>query len=378
MIGVDTVNSPERPHPERELALYLETLAASWGLQTQRCPVTLDNFNLLITCTVDPNAEWLLFDSHLDTVTVSGMTINPWVAHCEEGRLFGRGACDTKGSGAAMLWALRRYAQAPRRGLNIGLLFSIDEEAGMTGAESFTHGKLREMANHSRICGIIVGEPTLMRPIIAHGGLVRGKIITRGRAAHSSDPSKGKSAISKMVKVIESFETSYIPNVTARHPLAGKAAASINVIHGGAQVNIIPDYCEIEFDRRLMPGETVAAVSSELEQLIESLTEGKSEFEAIKLETKFTLEPLNPLGSEKLAHLVAMALEKRGLNATSTGAPWATNASHYSTRIPSIVIGPGDITQAHTSNEWISLSQLALAESIYFDLMSAEPSHLSI
>ena len=371
MLGFDTINGSlsKKPHPERDLALYLEELAASWGLQTRRCPVQNDHFNLLITCQGAADADWLLFDSHLDTVSVNGMSIAPFTAVYRDGKIFGRGACDTKGSGAAMLWALRQYAQQPRRDFNVGLLFSIDEEAGMTGAAAFTLGELGKWSAHSRIRGIIVGEPTQMRPVIAHGGLVRGKIVTRGRAAHSSDPAKGKSAISLMVKVVAAFESSYIPTITARHPLAGKAVASINVIHGGSQVNIIPDYCEVELDRRLMPGETVAGVLLELERLIESLRPAKSGDDEITFKPVFTLEALNPEGADGFVQFVGEVLKKKGLDDTSIGAPWATNASHYSTRIPAIVMGPGDIAQAHTSDEWIAVSQLDLAARIYLDLM---------
>lgn len=373
MIGFDTVNGAlsKKPHPERELAIYLEALATGWGLQTRRCPVVGESFNLLITCEGAPGADWLLFDSHLDTVSASEMNIDPLVAKCEDGRFFGLGACDTKGSGAAMLWALRQYSLAPKRQLNIGLLFSIDEESGMTGAKTFTQVELRELAANARIRGILVGEPTQMRPVVAHGGLVRGTIVTRGCAAHSSDPSKGKSAISLMVKVISALESHYIPSLTAQHPLAGKAAASINVIHGGRQVNIIADSCEIGFDRRLMPGEVVARVLPEIEKVlapVRALCPGQVPGE-ITLNAGFSLEPLNPQGRDAFTRFVAAALERRDLDATAIGAPWATNASHYSTQIPAIVIGPGDIAQAHIKDEWIALSQLKLAEQVYLELM---------
>ena len=254
MVGFDTVNGKlaDKPYSERELALYLEKVAAGWGLQTRRSSVSGENFNLFVICEGAPGGDWLLFDSHLDTVGLDGMTVDPLIAKCEDGRLFGRGVCDTKGSGAAMLWALRQYALAPSRELNVGLLFSIDEESGMAGAEAFTRLELPELASKTR--GIIVGEPTMMRPVVAHGGMIRGRIVTTGIAAHSSDPSRGKSAISLMAKVINAFESSYLPTVTARHPLAGKAAASINVIQGGMQVNVIPDRWAIMFERRVMPG----------------------------------------------------------------------------------------------------------------------------
>ena len=368
MIGFNTVNGIHagKPYSERELALYLEKVAAGWGLRTRRSPVSGDHFNLFVICEGAPGADWLLFDSHLDTVGLDGMTVDPLVAKCEDGRLFGRGVCDTKGSGAAMLWALRQYAQAPSRELNVGLLFSIDEESDMTGAEAFTRLELPELA--SKTLGIIVGEPTLMRPVVAHGGMIRGRIVTSGLAAHSSDPNRGKSAISLMAKVVNAFESSYLPTVTARHPLAGKAAASINVIQGGTQVNVIPDRCEILFDRRVMPGEVMDDILPEIEKVLDSVRATQPDAR-ITLESIFNLEPMNPEGRDSFTRFVTGALEQENLDASLTGAPWTTNACHYSRLIPAIILGPGDIAQAHTTDEWLALFQLELATRLYLRLM---------
>ncbi|MFN6016421.1 MAG: M20 family metallopeptidase [Verrucomicrobiota bacterium] len=372
MIAFDTVNGAlsHKPHPERDLAICLENIAVSWGLATQRCPVSGENFNLFITCESDPHADWLLFDSHIDTVSTEGMDIDPLVAKIQGNRIYGRGTCDTKGSGAAMLWAMRNFAQSETRRFNVGLLFSLDEESGMTGAAAFTRGKLRDLQTCSRIIGIVVGEPTGMRPVVAHGGLVRGKITTCGRSCHSSDPSQGASAISRMVKVIDAFESQYIPSINAAHPLAGRAVTSVNTIRGGSQVNIIPDYCEIEFDRRLMPGESSESVLREIEMFLQTLPEKNS----LTLEPTFTLEPLNPTGHGAFLDFVSSALRVRGTDATPIGAPWATNASHYNTQCPAVVLGPGDIAQAHTKDEWLDLAQLDLAAEIYLNLMLSKDS----
>ncbi|MGA1399943.1 MAG: M20/M25/M40 family metallo-hydrolase, partial [Phycisphaerales bacterium] len=177
--------------------------------------------------------------------------------------LYGRGACDTKGSGAAMFWALQAYAKAERRPHNVGLLFALDEEARMTGAKAFAAVELKEFLPKLR--GVIVGEPTLMRPVVATNGVIRWKTITRGRAAHSSVPANGQSAISAMLRVVEALESNYVPTVTGSHPLTGRAAMSVNVIRGGTQVNIIPEYCEIECDRRTVRGlrDPAAAIASD-------------------------------------------------------------------------------------------------------------------
>jgi len=145
MVAIETVN-PECGGPaggEAALAAQLEIIAAQWGLATRRCPVGPDGaFNLLISSVVSPEAEWLLFESHLDTVSVEGMTVPPFQLTAAGERLHGRGTCDTKGSGAAMLWALQDYARSPGRTRNAGVIFSVDEEAGMDGARAFAATEL--------------------------------------------------------------------------------------------------------------------------------------------------------------------------------------------------------------------------------------------
>jgi acetylornithine deacetylase len=255
MISFETVN-PMFGGPvggEEKLVGHLEKLAMAWGLQTRRMPVSTGRDNLFISVVVNPDAPWLLFESHVDTVSTVGMTVDPLMVKVVEGRVYGRGACDTKGSGAAMFWALQNYSRQVHQPHNVGLIFALDEEARMTGAKAFAANELKEFLPNLR--GMIVGEPTLMRPVVATNGVIRWKTITRGRAAHSSMPAKGDSAITKMLRVVDALESRYVPSVTKKHPMTGSSAMSVNVIRGGTQVNIIPEYCEIECDRRTVPGD---------------------------------------------------------------------------------------------------------------------------
>jgi acetylornithine deacetylase len=368
MVGFETVNSniTGKPDAERALAEYLETRATAMGLATQRLAVAGESFNLLVTHQVDPAAPWLQFESHLDTVSIAGMTVDPLAAKIENGRMYGRGACDTKASGAAMLWALRRYAQAPGA-TNIALLFSIDEEVSKGGVKAFTQVQLPHLA--WRPVGAIVGEPTMLRPIVAHNGIVRWPIRTRGVAAHSADPSRGSSAISMMVKVIEAIETRYIPSITATHALTGKAQCSINQITGGVASNIIPEHCEIRLDRRVVPGEDSSAVLPAVESVLDELRREHPHVEVAQ-DQPFLDPPLDPAGGEAFAAVVQRALANMQLPNDFEGAPYGTDASNFDAAgIPAVVLGPGDIAQAHTHDEWIELDQVDLAVEVYENLM---------
>ncbi len=363
MVSFDTVNPlfGGKLGGEEALAAHLEKLARGWGLSTRRGGVEGNPAsNLIVTCEPVPGGEWLLFESHLDTVSTAGMTVAPLGAQIEGGKLYGRGACDTKGSGAAMLWALREYARDARRPRNAALVFVVDEEARMTGAQAFAKKELKEFL--PKVRGVIVGEPTLLRPVVAHNGVIRWRTITCGRAVHSSDPSKGVSAISAMLKVVETLESKYVPSVTRTHPLTGRAAASVNTIRGGTAVNIIPAQCEIECDRRTVPGETAEQVLRERDAVLAG--------HAVEHDSLYVVPAMDAALGKDFHQWISPVLTRHGCDATGRGAPYVTDASHYAAAgAPSIVFGPGDLAQAHTKDEFVALDQLNQASTVYLDLL---------
>lgn len=369
MVGFDTVNSAisGKPDAERVLSEYLECRAQAMGLDTRRLPVTGNGFNLLVTHEVDRQAPWLLFESHLDTVSVDKMTVDPFAGQIVDGRLFGRGACDTKGTGAAMLWALSRYR---KRGgpNNVAVLFTLDEEIGKTGVRTFVASQLPGLG--WRPAGVIVGEPTRLRAVVAHNGVVRWRIRTEGVAAHSSDPARGRSAIRMMSEVIAALEEQYIPGLNSGHPLTGRAQCSINLIRGGTQINIIPDHCEIHVDRRVVPGEDPDTVIPAVERILTALRESNQHLTVVQETPDMVDSPLDPAGGEAFGAFAASVLKSMGLPDSLTGVGYGTDASSFSRAgIPAVVLGPGDIAQGHTADEWIELSQLNAGVDVYVNLM---------
>lgn len=368
MVRFDTVNGniSGRPDAERELSCHMEGQARAMGFETSRLPVGDAGFNLLVTCRYGGDRPWLLFESHLDTVSVSDMTIDPFAGEVRDGRIYGRGTCDTKGSGAAMLWALRRYAESERRPNNIAIAYTLDEEIGKSGIRSLV-GQVGSMG--FRPAGAVVGEPTELRPVVAHNGVVRWAIRTKGVAAHSADPSKGRSAIRMMMAVMGALEGRYIPGLTASHPMTGKAQCSINMIRGGAQINIIPESCEIRVDRRVVPGEDPGEATPAVVRLLDELRRDDPHL-AVEVEALMIDGPLDPAGGWDFIGRVRGTLEELGLASEPCGAAYATDASDFAQAgIPAVVLGPGSIAQAHTCDEWLSLDQLRLAVDVYLGLM---------
>ncbi|MSY55772.1 MAG: M20/M25/M40 family metallo-hydrolase [Actinobacteria bacterium] len=373
MISFDTVNEYTSgvDFPERTMMEYLEEIAKGWGLETSRLPIPASalaaSYNLLITYEVSKTAQWLVFESHADTVSVDGMTVNPFQGLIKDGVIYGRGACDTKGSGAGMLWALKEYMELSTCANNIAVLFVTDEEATKTGTTAFVQTQLEHL--DWTPTGVIVGEPTLCQPVVAHNGVIRWKVSTQGVAAHSSNPSNGQSAISAMSKLILEFEKEYCSKISLTHPLTGQAACSVNTISGGTAVNIIPNFCEIEIDRRTLPGEDSEQVLKDMKAVLDSISLRDPTI-LIGTSTPFIDYPLDPIVNHGFAMQISQILIGMGLSSEQSGAGYGTDASTYSIAgIPAVVIGPGSINQAHTKDEWLEIAELDKSVLIYKQIM---------
>ena len=179
---------------------------------------------------------------------MDGMTIPPWTPEIRDGRIYGRGACDIKGGMACMLTAVSRLAeQRPAEMPTIIMACSVNEEHGFSGAKEMGQ---RWASGESKLVprvpdAVIVAEPTDLNVVVAHKGVARWTVHTRGRAAHSSRPELGVSAIygmAKILNVLEEYARDVAPGRGA-HPLVGRPSLSVGVIAGGLSVNTVPDHC---------------------------------------------------------------------------------------------------------------------------------------
>ncbi|MEM6459948.1 MAG: M20/M25/M40 family metallo-hydrolase [Planctomycetota bacterium] len=371
MVRVNSINAalPGSAGGETDLVELLETWCREIGLVTQCLAVPGHCDQLLVTYEIDAGRPWLLFDSHLDTVAVEGMTIDPFGAALRDGRVWGRGTCDTKGTGAAMLGALRRYAAGDTQPNNVAVLLSVDEEVGMRGIAHFVERDLPALG--WRPAAAVVGEPTELRPVVAHLGCLRWSLTTRGVACHSSVPHEGRSAISAMVEVVRTLEAEYFPTLTAEHDLAGRAVGSINVIRGGEASNIVPASCRIEIDRRTVPGEDAAAELATVARLIEP-RRVHGEPIAFMQEIEVDHPPMGTSHNGPWRAVIRDVLRAAGMSTLELGAPFATHGSYLDAAgIPTVVLGPGSPHPAHTADEWVAVEQIEAGVDLYGRLMRA-------
>ena len=204
----------------------------------------------------------------------------------------------------------------------------------------------------------IVGEPTNCRVVTAHKGSLWLNLETRGLAAHGATPHLGTNAVHEMARIVDLLETDYAARLRKRkHKLLGAGTVNVGKISGGTQPNIVPDACVIEIDRRTLPGETEKSVLAEIRALLA----------AKKLSAKISSAKLAPalaLETDFKLPLVQNFLRSAG-QTRPAGVDYFCDASVLSAAgIPSVVFGPGDIAQAHTADEWISLAQLERAKDL--------------
>jgi acetylornithine deacetylase/succinyl-diaminopimelate desuccinylase-like protein len=346
---------------ELRVAEFLAATAAQCGLAVEFQEVALGRANLLARLVpAGPVKQRVLLAPHLDTIGAGAPgCFDPQL---RAGRLHGRGACDTKGSVAAMLTALCQVAESPRRPRTTEIVFAglVDEEHAQAGSRALARSGFKaDLA--------IVGEPTRGAVVTAHKGSLWLRIETRGKAAHGSKPELGINAIHRMARVVDLIESDYASSLQQRkHPLLGHATVIVGLISGCTQPNIVPDQCWVEIDRRTLPSETEAGVRGEITACVRPL--------GVKIlmdDTK--LAPCEPMETDAKLPLVSALMRCAGQRGP-LGADFYCDAAVLSAAgIPSVVFGPGDIAQAHTADEWISLAALERATRVLVRFLSELP-----
>lgn len=371
LVSIPSVNPMGRPvagpgYLETGVSDYLVRWFGDLGVTVERQSVAPGRDNLLARYESPGASRTVVFDAHQDTVPVEGMTVPPFTPTIEHGRMYGRGACDVKGGMAAMLTAFERLVrEKPPGAASVVMACTVDEEFTHTGSSRLADTPL------GASCGI-VAEPTRLQVVHCHKGAVRWKVRTRGVACHSSTPHLGVNAIYRMAAVVGSLADHAAELAASEpHPILGPPTLSVGRIEGGQSVNVVPDACEIEVDRRVIPGERpldcIARVEAALRDRLPGGMEGV-EF----LPPWVRMPALAPEAVERGGWVEAVmqgVARATGAVPRLGGVPYGTDAGPLSAGgIPCLVFGPGDIAQAHTRDEWIELDQVRAAAEAYFEI----------
>ncbi len=365
LVAIPSVN-PMRPNTgepaERDVAAYIELVLRRHGIDCEMQTVAAGRQNVIGVVQASKEQSrsgGLLLNSHMDTVPTANMAIAPFDPVMENGRIFGRGSCDAKASLAAMLTALCSHAQRKERCRPVVFAATVDEEFSFAGSR-----KLIE--RDWPVSAAVVGEPTLLRNIVAHKGVVRWHLRVLGVSAHGATPCLGRSAIYDGARLALLLEQ-YAGELRRRtgHALLGAPTLNVGRVSGGQAVNMVPDICDFEIDRRLLPSEQASEALSDCESWLRDRLEGQLDFQ---LEDPYLIDPaLETSTDAPIVSRLQQAQESAlGQSSPCLGAHYGTDGSKLALAgIETVVCGPGDIVQAHTNAEFVEVKQLELAARLY-------------
>ena len=360
LIAINSVNSFYEGGPgEREIATWVRHFFEHRGIVVWEQEVFPNRPNVIARLPGRDPSRRVILEAHMDTVSVQGMSIAPFEPRIEDGKLFGRGSCDTKAGLAAMMHAV---ASLHEEGIvppcEVWLAAVVDEEFSYRGVVKLCEDLTADAA--------LIAEPTGLRANIAGKGVLRWRIVVRGKAAHSSKPQLGVNAISHAARIVLAIEEDHARLAAKVHPLLGPATVNVGIIRGGVQVNFVPDECAIEIDRRLLPGESGTAVLAHYQRLLDELKTQHPTFDAVMEPPRILDEALETSADSAPAQLASIVLAEMGLDATLGGVPFGSDASKLSRAgVPSLIIGPGSIDQAHAAVEFVEITEVARALTFY-------------
>jgi acetylornithine deacetylase/succinyl-diaminopimelate desuccinylase-like protein len=350
LVRIPSVNPDNAPGTDRTGEADLANHLADW-LKALGADVTLEAVrpgrpNLIARFAPLDGRPRILLGPHLDTVGVGGMTIDPFAAEIRDGKLWGRGASDTKGPMAAMLWGLfENHAVLAKSPVAIDFVAFMGEESCQWGSKDFVarHGAGYDFA--------LVGEPTSMQFVHVTQGSLWATLRATGKAAHSSQPERGDNAALKLARALDRLDRELSPLLAGYlHDVLGRSTMNVGVLRAGSRPNIVPDLAEAEIDIRLTPA--LSAAGGALALLRETL-------ERLELPLEIVRPHENPPMETAADHPAIQALLATDHAIRLAGAPWFSDAAHLAHGgIPSICIGPGSIDQAHTVDEFIEISAL--------------------
>ena len=284
-----------------------------------------------------------MLNAHMDTVGVEGME-RPFEPLLRDGRLYGRGAYDMKGSLAACMLAARRLAADDLSG-DVIVTAVADEEYASIGVQSVLAGRRADAA--------IVTEPTGLRVCVAHKGFVWAEIETEGRAAHGSRPAEGVDAITRMAPALARLaDLQSALDAAPGHELVGPGSVHASLIEGGQELSSYPARCRLALERRTAPGESAEDFQSECEALVDGIDAAEVRMGLVR--PPFAVDP-----DAEVVQAVSRAAE------AVTGRPaevygetyWMDAALIQAAGIPTVVFGP-DGFGAHAVDEWVDLASV--------------------
>jgi acetylornithine deacetylase len=341
---------------ESRIAAFVASWLAAEGLAVQVVEPVPGRVSVIGVLAGDGGGTSLMLNAHMDTVGAGGMK-DPFTPVVREGRVYGRGAYDMKGSLAAIMIAAREAKKLKLHG-DVIVAAVADEEVASVG----TAAVLKRIEADAAI----VTEPTEMRLCLAHKGFAWLEVETRGVAAHGSRPDLGVDAVGHMGRILTGvLELDRRLRAGRGHLLLGTGTIHASLIEGGQELSTYPARCVVKVERRTIPGEDGASALGEIEEVI---TAARREDPALEASARLLMErPPSQLGADSFVTeaVEQAATEELGRQPEVIGvAYWMDMALSNAMGIPTVAFGPSG-EGAHADLEWVDLASLETCVRVY-------------
>ena len=357
LVRFDTINPPGE---ERVCAHHIGGMLEASGFRVDYHEFANQRTSLVARLDGSGDGPPICFTGHIDVVPLgkAAWSHDPFAGERDGDRLFGRGVTDMKGALAAIVLAAQRIAALPERKAGLVLVLTAGEETHCEGA----HHLAAQPGALGSAGAVLVGEPTANQPLVGHKGRVRYRIKTTGVTAHASMPEQGDNAILKIAEVVQRLER--FDFGVAPHPVMGSPTLNVGTITGGLNINSVPDEAEIGVDIRTIPGQTADEIEVRLEASLgpevgvtnianedSVVTDARDEW------VQQVYDVMEPLLGRRPQPATAVYFTDGSVLKPAYGGP------------PTVILGPGEPTCAHKTDEYCSIVKLEAATEAYLDIM---------
>ena len=357
LLRFNTINPPGA---ERACAVHLAELLTAAGFAVELVPFGEGRAQLLAKIGGAADRPPLGFTGHLDTVPLGAQpwSVDPFAGEIKGDKLYGRGSSDMKSGVAAFVVAAIALADRLAGTPGVSLAITAGEETGCTGAAALAAAK----DGPGRVGALVVAEPTGNKPLVGHKGALWLEAETKGVTAHGSMPEKGVNAVYKAARAVTALET-FDFNV-ARHAVLGAPTLNVGTMHGGININSVPDRAAIGIDIRTIPAQKHAEIREQIASYLGPEVALKTLLDAQSVWT----DPEDPW----IGEVMTIARDVTGAEGGIGSAPYFTDASVLTAAMgnPStVILGPGELAQAHQTDEYCFVSKIEEAMELYTRLI---------
>jgi acetylornithine deacetylase len=361
LVRINSVNPSlvEGAPGEAEIAEYVADFMQGIGLKTKVEEVKPGRPNVIGLLKGLGGGPTLMLNGHMDTVGIGYMEIDPLNPVVKEGKLYGRGSCDMKGGLAAILSAAKAIVDSGTelRG-DLVVAGVCDEEYASIGTE--------RLVEEVKVDAAVVGEPTELQVLVAHKGFAWIDIETRGVAAHGSLPETGVDAIAKMGKILVGIERLQEEKLQRkRHKLVGSPSIHTSIIQGGRELSTYPDYCKLQVERRMIPGEQQSDVDAEMKELLAFPSAADPKFSG-SYRITFVRGPMEVSPDNEICRVLHRTTQEvTGYGPLFIGGGgWLDTEILWRQGTPAIAFGPVGLG-AHAAVEYVDLDSVVTAARIF-------------